>query len=676
MRTFCGALIVLVACATPPPAKPTTATPQLEVKTYAPLRMKADAKSPNQAVILGTDKSGSSSVLPLPASAATMSVDALGDMSPVKLATAPNADGSVQVGIFAELPGGAAAAWRAGVWTAALVAATTLDKDLTDFTFSAAAGGNVDGASALIAAGFLAVMTGAPVAADVTLTGVVDPDGTIGPVAGLPEKLAAALDKRKKRVGYPAGMRMARSTKTSELVDLEAMANARGAQAIAVADVHQAYKLLTGKVLPASVPVDASEMALDDATNKALDAKYKQWQERLATEWGAILQLESAGRLPSILVNLRDSAKRYAEVAEALHKQGLYAAAHQRIVMAWTYASTANEVFDILSKATSGKLDDAAAALTSLDNLDEQTSTALAKIGALQPPTIGGHLQMLAAFRAALRGWAFRVFASGAIASTKTYLASLAGTPAARLGAEQSVDKLASMVAPTILYVKKSVAESTLATEQLELSAGSDIAYTVSVADVQRLAMAQSAVGAAGVAELDALLVQPRAQSAKISEDEARLRVEIDEPDYVVALMTSRLDAGDTLLKDLEAKWGAPSLAWGMLSLAAGELAHAHAADLRARYGSLEIKKSSTGEVTGVEHEKAFTQLLASAERRAREHSHAARVAIGTIPVQARIAYQLATVESKGTVAEKLDALAQFWSASASSQAAVMLARN
>jgi hypothetical protein len=57
-------------------------------------------------------------------------------------------------------------------------------------------------------------------------------------------------------------------------------------------------------------------------------------------------------------------------------------------------------------------------------------------------------------------------------------------------------------------------------------------------------------------------------------------------------------------------------------------------------------------------------------------HARAARVATGAIPVQARIAYQLAMAERGGTLDDRLDALAQFWTASAWSQTAVMLARN
>jgi hypothetical protein len=687
MRTLRGALIVLVACGAPPPAKLPNAGPPLVVKTFAPLGMKGDAKAPNQAVILGTDANNGSTILPLAVAQPTTYIDALfarttgdvtGGITSVKLATAPTPDGSGQVGVFDAFAGGPSAEWRASVWASAVVAATALNKDVAEFTFSATSTGYIDGASAssLLAAGFLAAMTGAPVAGDVTMTGVVNPDGSIGPVGGLPEKLAAAMDKGKKRIGYPLGMRMARSVKTNELVDLQALAKAHGAQAIEVADVPQAYKLLTGNVLPAPVPADAREMALDDATKKALDAKYKQWQERLATEWGAILQLESAGRLPQILTYLRDSSKKYAAAAESLHKQGLYAAAYQRMVDAWSHASAANQIYDVLTKATSGKLDDAAAVLAKLDDLDEQTAAVFAKIGALQPSTMGGHLQMLAAFRAALRGWSFRAVAGGALASTKTYLASLAGTPVAQLGSEQSIEKIAVMVAPTILYVKKTIAETTLASEQLEIDAAADIAYTASLPNVRGVSTSLSSAGAANLEYLDTLLVHPLAQSAKISEDDARLRIEMDEPDYLVALTASRSSTSDGMLKDLEDKWGENSLAWGLLSLAESELAYFRSADLIARYDSLGIKKSSTGEITGVEHDKAFANMLATAERHARENARAARIAIGTIPLQARLAYQLASVERTGTVAEKLDALAQFWSSSASSQTAVMLARN
>jgi hypothetical protein len=80
--------------------------------------------------------------------------------------------------------------------------------------------------------------------------------------------------------------------------------------------------------------------------------------------------------------------------------------------------------------------------------------------------------------------------------------------------------------------------------------------------------------------------------------------------------------------------------------------------------------------VKHVAHDQALVQMLATAERNARASARAARIATGAIPIQAKLAYQLANVERDGDLADKLDALAQYWNATAFSQTAVMLARN
>src|SRR5262249_42042036 len=153
-----------------------------------------------------------------------------------------------------------------------------------------------------------------------------------------------------KRIGYPIGERYATSVKSQTVVDLVALAKQHGAEAIEIADVHEAYKLLTGKQLPEPVPVAETEMALDRGTDVALDAKYKQWQSRLATEWAPILQLDSVGRLPAALVVLRDTSKTSAETAERLYKDGKLAAAYARMLAATAYAASANQIYDVLSK--------------------------------------------------------------------------------------------------------------------------------------------------------------------------------------------------------------------------------------------------------------------------------------------------------------------------------------
>jgi hypothetical protein len=56
--------------------------------------------------------------------------------------------------------------------------------------------------------------------------------------------------------------------------------------------------------------------------------------------------------------------------------------------------------------------------------------------------------------------------------------------------------------------------------------------------------------------------------------------------------------------------------------------------------------------------------------------ARAAQIATGAIPVQAKIAYQLATTLETGSIDDQLDALANLWAATAFSEAAVVLARN
>jgi hypothetical protein len=88
------------------------------------------------------------------------------------------------------------------------------------------------------------------------------------------------------------------------------------------------------------------------------------------------------------------------------------------------------------------------------------------------------------------------------------------------------------------------------------------------------------------------------------------------------------------------------------------------------------VHTDANNKVDKLEYEEAFTNMLASAERNARANARAARIAAGAIPIQAKLAYQVASVERDGDLTEKVDALGEFWASSAFSQTAVMLARN
>ena len=207
-------VLFALACGSPPPRSTEsiarTAGPGLHTNLpaeVAPLQVHRQPRA--RAIILGTDAKGGSTSVPLVEGLGKSKVDVMwvsgnkprvGGSSPVVLTTQPQTDGAVRVGVYEQFEGGFGAQSRSSVWIASFLSASMLGRDMTDFRYSAEVGGFVDGpsAGALYTAGFLAALTGAKVNPNATMTGTVNPDGTVGPVTGIPEKFKSSIAKGKK----------------------------------------------------------------------------------------------------------------------------------------------------------------------------------------------------------------------------------------------------------------------------------------------------------------------------------------------------------------------------------------------------------------------------------------------------------------------------------------------
>lgn len=709
-RALVVMLCVAHGCsATPAPARPTPLAGR--IVRYQPLELQRDARQPGQAVILGTDDRNGSTVLALPVAATVVVVHAMpasragggpSTAAPqaIVLTSAPAPTGAaigaatappsspVQVGVADEAA--PAARWRAGVWAAALAAAAALGKDPSDLALEATPAGPVDGtASALVAAGFVAALIGDTLDPGATLTGAIEPDGAIGPVAGLPEQVAAALAHGKKRIGYPSGMRVARTTATGKDVDLVQLATAHGAQAIELADLHDAYQLLTGHQLPATVPVAAAAMALDPATLERLEARYTAWQRRLGEEWAPLLQLEQAGRMPAAVAAMVRAAHGRGERAEAMHRAGRLAAAHREMRAAWLEAAAANQTHAVIARLAGGDLDGALAALTALDPGDAGVRGVFARIAEAPAAPIAGHVAALDAVEAALRGWADHELAADSLRRAAQLIGELRGKPAAELGGPATAEAVAGVIAPTVLGFLRAATEVSVAGEALEPAPGPGVACACPPASLRGSAAALEAAAGAALGHVDALLVEPLARKLGTPIDAARARTRALEPDYAIADLPRSAAAG--LPRELAAAWGEDAPATGLVALAGARAAYHGAAVMIAKYDTLGVHGEraapvgATGAVTdaapagaigAVHHPLALRRLLAVAERAARAAAHAAEVATGAIPVQARLAYQLAAIDAAGGPGDQLDALAELWTATAVSNTAVMLARS
>jgi hypothetical protein len=201
--------------------------------------------------------------------------------------------------------------------------------------------------------------------------------------------------------------------------------------------------------------------------------------------------------------------------------------------------------------------------------------------------------------------------------------------------------------------------------------------YLCSLPNVKRLARSFTSASTANLTYFETLFVREMATQVKIPFEQAQTRFAMYEPDYLVAMMSANMPNMGGLPEALKNEWKEDSIAWGLATLAGSELSFFKTSLLISKWYSLGVEPDhDTGRAASVEHEKAFVNMLVSAERSARENARAAKVATGSIPVQARVAYQNAKVLREGDLGDKLDALEAFWESSVYSQTAVMLARN
>jgi hypothetical protein len=636
--------------------------------------IKEATKPPQQAVIFGTSDSGESTIIPLVGKDSTAVVNAMfvrytgqweGGSSPVWLTTSPRDDGRVRVGVYEQYAGGIGSQWRAGVWIASFVASSLLNKDLTDFKFSAESDGMVDGASAsaLMTAGFLATMMGDEILEDATMTGTINPDGTVGPVGGIPHKFLGSIELGKKRLGFPIGLTMDTDMNTYNMVDLKELAKEHGAEAVEIGDVFEAYTLMTGKTLPTPVPVEASEMEIDDAVMKQLEKHYDLWRTEIGEIWTQLLQLDRDGKLAPGIIEMATLANQEAEHAESLLSQGVSNAAYLRIISAWGYAITSILTHQLIEMVQSGDVSGAQTALIEIDGLATYTEDAMREVGALQPTTMGDHLLMVSSFQRAIAGWAYHDFGRTQLEASRTYLNQYYNYQPADLASIYVADDIARTVAPSILAIARAMAASKMGLEALTIEGVESLNYMCSLPNARKLAASYASAAAANLSYFESLFVTDISNALNVSWNSARDYMFRQAPDYLVAAMSFALPQINGLPQTLREEWGEKSLPWSLGTLAGSTLSYFKTSSLISKWYSLDVTNDYvTGRPTSVGREKAFISMVAAAERKAREHARAAKVATGSIPIQARLHSQ--------------NALEMFWESTVFSQTAVMLARN
>lgn len=580
--------------------------------------------------------------------------EARGGTSPASLRVDKNTAPGASVGVIEEFAGGAGAQWRSTAWIAAFTASAQAAVPFLSTEFSVRTGGHVDGPSAgmLTTAGFLALLRGDAVRADVTMTGTINPDGTAGPVGGIPQKLAGAAEKGKHVFGYPLGCRQSEDLRTGQMVDLEALGASLGVQTVEVRTLGDAYRLLTGIDLGVRPLASSADIAISPELMQGTQVRVDQWRAAAEAGYGRIqptiagLTQETRDALAWVFAPIFTEVKE----AQAYERGGQLIAAETKWREVTVATAAAEDELAILAAAQEGRIEDAFAVLSPYLELEEQAATMMGEVAntfASSGSTVGAVNAVLAADAI--------VEALALLDSGKNGLGAALGT-IQKLEAGGTPEQTAKAVNDFVMLLLKTApvlarAETSLASARMELAFATTETggKSIQTAKLGNLARAYASAAAAGRAYFQALIGLDDASSAGFA---------FVEPAWATA------SAGTTLAANLAEN---PAPAVQLVAIASGAHAYLQSAALQNKYYALGYKDGA------IVRRVALTAEMAAARETAL--AAIARVKTQTTKVPSRVVteFQLGEQLREGSDDDKIEALSAYWRASFAAELAAEL---
>lgn len=310
--------------------------------------------------------------------------EASGEATTARVTVGPSDTGELKVSFAESEVGGIGSQWQSAGWTAVALSSLFLGIDPRQYEYTFEPGlANVDGPSAggVSTVAVLAAILGEDVQEDAAMTGTVNPDGTIGPVGGIPHKIQGAADAGKTLVLIPASQRFDVDINTGEAVDLVELGTALGVEIQPVATVYEAYEVLTGSPLPRPTGVGSPE--LPASAFSKLKAAATEWLGRYQAALNRFLALpDTLGYEEDILI-----ADQSAADADSALRQGLAAVAYERAFSAGSIAEGALQAVALAEAYLNGGIDGLIAEVAALSSVETRLIATLERLEAETPRT-------------------------------------------------------------------------------------------------------------------------------------------------------------------------------------------------------------------------------------------------------------------------------------------------
>jgi len=597
-----------------------------------------------------------------------------GNTTPALVSVEDNDTDRIRVGVLEGSALQLSGQWRTSVWLAALQASLALDRPLSDWTVWVEAirnGERFDGPSAggLLTAGILAGMTGQGANPRFTMTGTINPDGTIGPVGGIPQKFQAAIRAGKTTLGYPMGQHFVTDMVTNREIDIRSMATA-GIKVVEIPDVETAYGYLTGVTLTQPKPVSQKDMDLPPKVDSALRAQAQQWLTNAETTQRDFVALNVKD--PDLDARWREIDSLTAETKRFLadgEVAAAYALANQLFINADT-AYLRGRVVQLVRGARYEEANNFTQGV--IDNVDKRLAETSGKMKSSLAKSASDLMSLTAAFEAL--GSAVRHFFRG-FDLRKENIARIdniiAGLRSNRMQpTPELTNELISLLDGPLVEVAASNVHNFVASQNLDFRP--DVqpdAKEIPQRDVQRLGQLLETAGNANISYFEQTTLIEIAKFHGVTLE--TVKANVGDPTYRLLHDDIRATA-EVAFQSILGE--GPTLA--MVRLAGSLSAYVDAAVLIAKYYSLEAVTNDSGDVQSLGRGHVLPRMLELAEVKARIHAARAKKHGGEVPVAARLAYQIGrSWQDAPSIPARIEALQQFWRASMLSQMAVLLKR-
>lgn len=559
-----------------------------------------------------------------------------GSLHRFKVEVEKNPGKELRVGFFEDAGGEAGRMWRASGWVGVITSGFMLGIDPSDYRYSFEMPGNGDGpsAGALMTIATTAALLGDQIKPEATMTGTINPDGTVGPVGGIPHKIDGAAEKKKSLVLIPTGLTKSMDFNLRKEVDVIERGKNKGIEVKEVTDIYQAYKLLTGNELPRLKGMEDTPLNLASAVVTRTSAKSKEWLDRFAENKKRLEALPSQYQ-NDVSKRVLETAKRAAEKAGEAEQNSLPGARYGQAITAGTGATMAYSLANSQKAYTSTGMGGAINALKSL-KADKQYDAIFERLDTLEAKTLGDVVALSTAY-------GYLSLAMG--------MNELGDWFIDQPTRGDTYNQLKLAIA-TAIYVMSNLALNQT-TDALDIGLGLGRLPVPEMGRIKRLAELFRNAADANLKYVETVVRDD--SDGETPADTISSIFIFQDLTYVLARSGRQADKLMEKRTRLEAAKVYATLGNGLISYVQASL-------LVARYYSLGTRYDKEGKLTGLRFEGALQPMLDVAERRAKEMVALTARIDNDLP-QPLLALEAARTGRNGTLEDKFNALGSYWTA-------------